>query len=324
MEFRLDDGQVELQQTVARFCDDRFPLDAVVAREGLPTDRGRWAGMAGLGVFGLLDDGPDGSGLGVLEGAILFEQLGSHLVPGPVLWTVLATSMVEGAARGEVLVGGVTADAVVDGSALVEHAGDLDVLLVLHDDRVTAHHDLGEVVALDPLDPLTPVGRVSGLGGGTQVGGAGVAAATRLLGTVLSAATLAGLASRALDVAASYALEREQFGAPIGSFQAVKHLLADMHVRSGLAQSATYAAAAMAQDPGSDDPVPAARAAKLLAADAAVANAGTAVQVLGGMGFTWDMLPNHLLKRAWVVDQSFGTADDHALRLGADLVAASR
>ena len=60
---------------------------------------------------------------------------------------------------------------------------------------------------------------------------------------------LVGIAGRALEVARDYALERHQFGVPIGSFQAVKHLLADMHVRHGLAQSATYAAAALVQDP---------------------------------------------------------------------------
>jgi len=114
-------------------------------------------------------------------------------------------------------------------------------------------------------------------------------------------------------VARAYALEREQFGAPIGSFQAVKHLLADMYVRSSLAQSETYAAAAL------EDPA-AGAAAKVLAADAAIANAGTAVQVLGGMGFTWDMLPHYLLKRARVLEQSFGTADDHAGRLGSALL----
>ena len=148
--------------------------------------------------------------------------------------------------------------------------------------------------------------------------------ALRLLGTVLSAALLVGVATRALDVARAYALERHQFGVPIGSFQAVKHMLADMYVRGGLAQSATYAAAAVAQQPDGDDPARAAAAAKLLAAEAAVANASTAVQVLGGMGFTWDMLPNHLLKRAWVLEQGFGAADDHALRLGATLTAATR
>ena len=64
----------------------------------------------------------------------------------------------------------------------------------------------------------------------------------------------------------------------------------------------------------------AASAAKLLAAEAAIDNAGAAIQILGGMGFTWDMLPNHLLKRAWVVEQEFDAADEQALRIGTMLV----
>lgn len=327
MEFRLDDGQVELQQTVARFCTDRFPLDAVLAREGSPTDRGLWSEMAALGILGLLlGEDAGGSGLGAVEGALVFEQLGSHLAPGPVLWTVLAAPLVVGAATGQQLVGGVAASDVVDGVALVEHAADLDVLLVVGGGAVVAHRmdALAAPEPLDPLDPLTPVGRVRGLAGGDDVGGPEAAAGLRLLGTVLAAAMLAGVAARALDVARAYALERHQFDAPIGSFQAVKHLLADMYVRSSLAQSATYAAAAVVQEPGNDDPARAAAAAKLLAAEAAIANASAAIQVLGGMGFTWDMPPNHLLKRAWVLEHAFGEADHHAGELGAALVAAHR
>ena len=327
MEFRLDEGQLELQETVARFCAARFPLDGVVAREGAPLDRRIWSELAELGVLGLLaDEAEGGSGLGALEGAIVFEQLGSHLVPGPLLWTVLAGGTVGGAATGDVVVGGVDASAVVDGVAIVEHAVDLDVVLVVHDDEVVAHRadELPEPVTLQPLDPLTPVGRLAGLTGGSVVGDAEAAGRLRMLGTVLSAALLTGIASRSLEVARAYALEREQFDVPIGSFQAVKHLLADMYVRSGLAQSATYAAAAVLQDPGNDDPVRAASAAKLLASDAAIANAGTAIQVLGGMGFTWDMLPNHLLKRAWVLEHTFGASDDHATVMGARLLEAAR
>src|SRR5262245_1587505 len=140
MDFRLDDGQLELQQTVERFCAARFPLDAVGSREGARTDRECWSAMAELGMFGLLlDEGRGESGLGVVEAAILFEQLGSHLAPGPVLWTVLAAPLVEGAARGETLVGGIDAAAVDEGAALVEHAAELDVLLVVERDRVVAH-----------------------------------------------------------------------------------------------------------------------------------------------------------------------------------------
>jgi alkylation response protein AidB-like acyl-CoA dehydrogenase len=191
---------------------------------------------------------------------------------------------------------------------VVEHAVDLDVLLVLHDGGVVAH-DVADPDPLEPLDPLTPVGRFTGLGVGSTVGDAETAAHLRVVGTVLSAAMLAGIASRALEVARAYALEREQFGVPIGSFQAVKHMLADMYVRSSLAQSETYAAAVVL---GQND----AAAAKLLATDAAMANAAAAVQILGGMGFTWEMLPNYLLKRAWVLEHGFGTADEHALRVG--------
>ena len=310
MEFRLDDGQVELQQTVARFCADRFPLDAIADRESRPVDRAAWRELADLGVLGLLTEG---SGLGLVEAALVFEQLGSHLVPGPLLWTVLAAPLVDGAATGEVLVGGV--DHAAD--PVIEHPADIDVLLVVVDDTIALHRtpELPAPGPLDPLDPLTPVGSFAGLPAGEPLA-ADVAdvAELRRRGTVLSAALLAGIAARALEVARSYAGERHQFGVPIGSFQAVQHLLADMYVEANLAQSAVYAAAAL---PG----VASGSRAKLLASDAAIGNARTAVQVLGGMGFTWEMLPHRLLKRAWVLEQSFGTNDDHALHLGRTLSA---
>ena len=342
MEFGLDAAQLELQETVERFCASRFPFDALAAREAAAFDRAAWADLAALGVFGLLallpttavdkaaavpesSEDAGGSGLGVVEAALVFEQLGSHLVPGPVLWTALAAPLVDGAATGAQLVGGVVAGASDERGLVVEHARDLDVLVVLHDDAVVVHRtaDLAAPEPLEPLDPLTPVGRFRDLPAGTRVGGAEEAGELRRRGTVASAALLAGIAARALDVARAYALERHQFGVPIGSFQAVQHLLADMHIRCGLAQSAAYAAAALVQDPRADDPAPAASRAKLLAGEAAIANASTAVQVLGGMGFTWAMLPHYLLKRAWVLEQGFGTADDHALALGSALAAAT-
>ena len=333
MEFRLDEAQVGLQETVARFCVDRVPFDSIAAREGAPLDRDLWRDLAALGVQSLmLGEDRGGSGLGPLEGAIVFEQLGEHLVEGPLLWSVLAAPLVDGAADGEVVVGGVTAGdvpaggSVDDGVAIVEHGADLDVVLVVRDHSVEQYHraELPEPVPLEPLDPLTPVVQMSGLVGGTVVGDESVARGLRDLGTVLVAAASSGIAARSLEVARSYALERQQFDAPIGSFQAVKHLLADMYVRAGLAQSAVYAAAAVLHEPGDDDPAAAAAAAKVVASDAAITNASTAVQVLGGMGFTWDMLPNHLLKRAWVLEHTFGTGEHHAEQLGAALVEANR
>jgi alkylation response protein AidB-like acyl-CoA dehydrogenase len=127
---------------------------------------------------------------------------------------------------------------------------------------------------------------------------------------------LLGVSDAALEASSRWALEREQFGVPIGSFQAVQHLLADMYVRTALARSATYAAAATLDDPGIGDPVRAGAAAKLLAGEAALENARVAIQVHGGMGFTWEMPPHYLLKRAWVLDHAFGDGDAHALALG--------
>jgi alkylation response protein AidB-like acyl-CoA dehydrogenase len=132
---------------------------------------------------------------------------------------------------------------------------------------------------------------------------------------------LLGVSDAALAVARDYALEREQFGVPIGSFQALKHIMADMFVRTGLARSATYAAAAASDDHDVGDPLRAGSAAKILAGQAALENARAAIQVLGGMGFTWHMPPHYLLKRAWVLEHSFGTADAHALALASSVEA---
>ena len=143
-------------------------------------------------------------------------------------------------------------------------------------------------------------------------------------GAVLSAAMLLGISEAALRAARDYSLEREQFGQPIGSFQALKHMMADMFVRTALARSATYAAAAVLDDPLVGHVGRSIGAAKLLAGEAAIENARASVQVMGGMGFTWEMVPHYLLKRAWVLEQSFGTMRDHALGISASLASEDR
>ena len=314
MDFRLDEEQQQLQQTVRRFCAAHFPTEHVARRDGARVDRSAWRELASLGVFGVL--GSDD--VGVVEGAIAFEQLGVHLVGGPALWTTLAARYVDGAARGDRLVGGI--DEIADAEpTVVEHAAEIDALLVLRADGVYLCEgaELPRFDPLPPLDPLTPVGRCDAVPRGAKVGGAADAAGLRVAGAVLCAATLLGVSDAALETSRRYALEREQFGVPIGSFQAVQHLLADMYVRTALARSAVYAAAAVLDDPQIADALRASDAAKLLAGEAALENARVAIQVHGGVGFTWEMLPNYLLKRAWVLEQSFGDADAHAFSIGA-------
>nr|MDT0665855.1 acyl-CoA dehydrogenase family protein [Micromonospora sp. DSM 115978] len=104
MQFRLDSEQLAVRDAVRAFCADRLDLAGVAGREGKPADTELWQGMAELGVLGILADEPGraaggqdvaacedpGDGVGVVEAAIAFEQLGAHLITGPVLWSVLA------------------------------------------------------------------------------------------------------------------------------------------------------------------------------------------------------------------------------------------
>ena len=117
---------------------------------------------------------------------------------------------------------------------------------------------------------------------------------------------------RATELATEYAKEREQFGRAIGSFQAVKHLCADMLVRAEVARAAVYAAAVALDGRSDDDPARAASAAKIMAGDAAIANGKSGIQVHGGIGFTWEVDAQRFWKRATVLDTHFGNSDEHA------------
>lgn len=320
MDFHLDDDQLALQDHVARFCRARWPLERIAERSGAALDRAEWSELAGLGVTSvMIDEVRGGLGLGAVEAAVVFEQLGRHLAPGPLLWSALGAIVIDETAGSGRIAGGVE-DA---GAApyFVEHAAHIDTLIVLRPGgvwRVDAAQ-LPAATAAEALDPLSSVGVFASLPAGARVGDGEAAARLRRVGVVLCAALQLGIAGAALDVAVAYSLEREQFGVPIGSFQALKHLMADMYVRVGLARSATWAAAAVLDDPAVGDADRSASAAKLLAGEAAVENARASIQVLGGMGFTWEMPPHFLLKRALVLDQAFGTPTSHALALAASL-----
>ena len=132
---------------------------------------------------------------------------------------------------------------------------------------------------------------------------------------MLTAALQVGAAAWVTDLAVEYAKQRRQFGRPIGGFQAVKHLCADMAVRAEMARCAVHAAAVTADQPDVGDLAEAAAAAKLLADEAAITNGRSCIQVHGGMGFTWDV-PAHLAyKRSRVLATRFGTDDQLAEQL---------
>jgi alkylation response protein AidB-like acyl-CoA dehydrogenase len=319
VDFEVTEFQSELAAGIRRLCEGRFPLESIRSREGTDQviDRGGWKELGDAGVFHLcLAEEAGGVGLGLAEAALVFEELGRSLVPGPLVASHLAAGLVDGADDGTVVVGLVerpVPGAVGTGvlPVVVEHLADLDVLLVLSGEGIE-RLDPGALAA-DPLprpmDPLTPVWSVADLPAGEPLAGADVAAWWRRDGAVLTAALQVGMAQWACDLAVAYAKERVQFGRPIGGFQAVKHLCADMAVRAEVARIAVQAAAVTVDQPDVGDGPVAAAGAKLLADEAAVTNGRSCIQVHGGMGFTWEV-PAHLAyKRARVLATTFGTDD---------------
>jgi hypothetical protein len=274
-----------------------------------------------MGVFSLRADG-----FGTREAVLIFEELGRALVPGPLVATHLAAgtiaspSLVEGAGDGSVIVG--LAEE-TPSTPVVEHLGSVDTLLLLAADGIRPV-DLASIATIPverPLDPLTPIAIVEGSfpTSGAVLADVSVAHQWRTDGLVLTAALQLGLALAAVDLATAYAMEREQFGRPIGSFQAVKHMLADMLVKAEVARAAVYAAACAVDGASTDDPAHAASVAKVLAGDAALFCGKTGIQVHGGMGFTWEVDAQRYWKRASVLDTHFGNSDEHAMAVAASL-----
>ncbi|MFP3991758.1 acyl-CoA dehydrogenase [Streptomyces sp. E11-3] len=272
MDFQLTDDQRALRSGVRELLTGRFGREALrtAADAAEPSlDRTLWRELGDAGFFALrLPEGEGGVGLGLPEAVLAFEEAGRVLLPGPLVATHLAAGEVAGAATGETVV------TAVDG-VLVPWLVASDVV----------RGDASGAVPVRSLDPMTPLHRVPG---GTAGSGA-----HDPVGTLLAAAEQLGSAARTCEMAVQYAKEREQFGRPIGAFQAVQHLCAQMLVRAEVARSAVYAAAVTGD-------VREIAGAGLLADEAAVGNARDCLQVYGGMGFTWEADVHLHLKRAWL------------------------
>jgi alkylation response protein AidB-like acyl-CoA dehydrogenase len=298
--FLLSEDQEALRDGIRSLCQGRFPMERV--RAGFDVDG--WKELAAAGVFTLADLG------GLADAAVVFEELGRALVPGPLVWGYLA-------GRDEVVGGFEQATGVVE---QLDHLAAVYLIGADTVDRV----DVTEAVPVErPLDPLTELSRVVHASVEERVGDA---AAWRTKGAVLVAAQLVGIAAACTDQAVAYAKERQQFDKPIGSFQAVKHICADMLVRTEVARAAVHAAAVTVDygvggagalaDTAMSDERRAVSGAKVLAGENALANAKASIQVHGGMGFTWEIDAHLYLKRAWLLDRWFGSAAEHAAALG--------
>ncbi|MET9584461.1 acyl-CoA dehydrogenase family protein [Streptomyces sp. NPDC006539] len=315
MDFQLSDDQRALRTGIRELLAGRFGRDRMRAAldAGTDVDRVVWGELGAAGFFALrLPEAEGGVGLGLPESVLLFEEAGRVLLPGPLAVSHLAAGAVKGAAEGGTVV------AVLDEGRPVAHLGAADALIALvgGEVRVLEGAALREFVRgarpVRSLDPLTPLHRVTTPAAlGDPLPGA-EAARFRREGVLLAAAEQLGSAARTTETAVQHARGREQFGSPIGAFQAVKHLCAQMLVRAELARAAVYAAAVTA------DPVEIAGA-KLLADEAAVRNARDCLQVHGGMGFTWEADVHLHLKRAWLRSGQWLTAAEAEETLASDL-----
>ncbi|MFI9803771.1 acyl-CoA dehydrogenase family protein [Streptomyces sp. NPDC052301] len=318
MRFLLDDEQREFARS----------LDGMLAAAGTPAvvrawargdhgpGRALWTRLAETGVFGLAVPEEQG-GLGVLpvELAVSFAELGRHAVPGPLVETVAAAALLDrlGDERAAaVWLPGIASGKTVASLCLLSpdrpyalDADAADAVFVVDRDTVRLAQDHGAL-----QHSHDPARRLARPGGGTVLAqGLEVRAAAAYADEVARLATAAqalGLGRTLLDRTVGYARRRVQFGVPIGSFQAVKHRLADTLVALEFAQPLVHAAAlALAShDPDAGREV---AAAKVASCEAACAAARTALQVHGALGYTEELDLSLWIRKARALRSSWGT-----------------
>jgi alkylation response protein AidB-like acyl-CoA dehydrogenase len=266
MDFALDEVQQELKSQARTWLADRYPL----GRDWDGPQDGRWSELAELGWLDVAE-----ADLGFVEEALLLEEMGYACYPGPYLAHVMALPSLAPEDRRAAVSGQVKWSIELNG--LVPWLGSVD--------RVVDSDAHGE--ALPSIDPSRPLGRVAPSNGSEET--------PRMRAAM--AAEAVGVAQRALDLGVEHGRTREQFGKPIGTYQAVSHPLADTYTDVELARSLAYWAAWCVADEDDRAPV-AAAAAKAFATEAAVAACERAIQVHGGTGFTWEHPLHRFYKRA--------------------------
>jgi alkylation response protein AidB-like acyl-CoA dehydrogenase len=322
MDFDLSDDQAALRDGARELLDGLAAPVRVRAHSGTDAayDAALWTAMTDQGWLGIeVPEARGGVGLGAVEVAVLGEELGRHAAPAPFVSTVLAIDAFATAGEDEWVDRLVAGDALAcvawDPAAPVPYAPSADVAVVIFDDAVYAL----EITDRPRRQPAMDLTRELGWlefdpARARKIGG--TEARSRLLdrGATFTAADLLGSASRALDMAVEHAKDRVQFGRPIGSFQAVKHRCADMLVDVEGMRSTVYWAA-WCVGAGDDDAHVAASTAKTWCSDASKRVMSSALQVHGGIGFTWEHDLHFFMKRAQLDQLSFGDAAFHRARL---------
>jgi len=331
MECNFSEDQRLLQQTVRDFLEGECTPDWV--RELWESETGHspgfWSRLAEVGVPGLrVAEEHDGLGLDELDFVLLLEEVGRAGLPEPVIATAvvgapllaelespeLARTWLPKIAAGEALVAVAHPE-----SPLVADAAIADLVLVLGDEIHALPADRVRAVPQPANDPGRRLFSLAiETGADTRVASGERARELSCLafdrGALGCSAEQLGVGDRLVRMAVDYAGQRHQFGVPIGSFQAVKHMLANVAVKLEYARSLVYRAAhSVARR------VPTRSAdvsmAKVASSEAALAAARTALQVHGAIGYTWEQDLHIWMRRAWSLDLAWGTGAFHRARL---------
>ncbi len=321
MDFSFTPEQDELRREARAYLTDRYPAERVaeLAESEEGWDEASWGELAELGWLGVsVAEEQGGAGLGFVEEAVLHEELGRALYPGPYFATVgLTVPALPPELQADAAAGGTRWSAALDGD-LVPSLASVDRVLVVRAETLYALPAEGET--LETMDSTRRLGRLRAAEGGDELGPAGEAVERlRLRALAALACEAVGVGERALELSVDYARSREQFGRPIGVYQAVSHSLADAYVQTELARSLAYWAAWSVAEGDGNAPV-AVAAAKAYAGDAAVAACERAIQVHGGIGFTWEHVLHRLYKRAQWIQAYGGFAAAHRARIAASLL----
>jgi alkylation response protein AidB-like acyl-CoA dehydrogenase len=328
MDFGFNDEQQEIQRTAREFASARFTAEKVrELAESRRYDEALWKEICELGWPGIaIDEAHGGQGLGMVELVILCEALGFACAPVPFLSNAAAGLLIglgsdvqrerwlPGIASGEALG---AAAFTPDAEALVPDAEGATVLVLPQgEDGMLVERSAADVKPIELIDSTRSYARVEASDGDLLPDACVRRGGDRVM--VAVAAEQTGVAQRAMEMAVGYAKEREQFGRPIGSYQAVSHRCAQMFLDTEEARSLTYYAAWVAEAEPESLPL-AASMAKARASQAAWNVTASALQVLGGIGFTWEHDLHFLLKRAKVSGELMGSPRQHRERV-ADLV----
>jgi alkylation response protein AidB-like acyl-CoA dehydrogenase len=318
MRFTLSEDQQEIKRTAHDLLANRSTMAKVrEAAESGSYDDALTRELGELGWPGIaVAEEHGGQGLGIVELAALLEELGYACAPVPLLGSALAALAIEHAGSAEQqqrwlpgLASGELRGALGAADQLIPDAPGADVVVVVDAAAGTAHV-AESAEAVEAIDPTRRHGRAAT--DGEPLEGDVAGAVDRAL--VAVSAELVGVCQRALDMTVEYVKERKQFGVPVGTFQAVHHAAAQMLLDTEGGRAATYYAAWAADAEPERLPMAAAMA-KAWTSDAGRSVTGSAIQLHGGIGFTWEADVHWLYKRAQLDSALLGPAGAHRARI---------